>query len=161
MPHVFLTCFLQMMPSYFWKPPKNVVNKVLQYYERCTYKPVKVFDMFGTGCMPMNKEQVKAILTVENTAVDEKYQGLPTREGRMNKDKFSSTKEKLIKRFTNWIERNMSTDAKELLIKSVAHAIPAYIIGVFKLSTTLCDEMTANSILLVGRRGRAEESSYG
>jgi hypothetical protein len=53
--------------------------------------------MFGTGCMPMNKEQVKAILNVENIAVDEKYQGLPTREGRMNKDKFSSTKEKLIK----------------------------------------------------------------
>jgi hypothetical protein len=44
MPHVFLTCFLQMMPSYFWKPPKNVVNKALQYYKRCTYKPVKVFD---------------------------------------------------------------------------------------------------------------------
>jgi hypothetical protein len=104
--------------------------------------PSKCLIMFGTGCMPMNKEQVKAILTVENTAVDEKYQGLPTREGRMNKDKFSSTKEKLIKRFTNWIERNMSTGAKELLIKSVAHAIPAYIIGVFKLSTTLCDEMT-------------------
>jgi hypothetical protein len=52
--------------------------------------------------------------------VDKKYLGLPTPEGRMNKDKFSSTKERLIKRFTNWAERDMSTGTKEVLIKSVA-----------------------------------------
>jgi hypothetical protein len=57
---------------------------------------------------------------VENTMVDKKYLGLPTPEGRMNKDKFSSTKERLIKRFTNWAERDMSTGTKEVLIKSVA-----------------------------------------
>jgi hypothetical protein len=36
----------------------------------------------------------------------------------------------------------MSTSAKEVLIKAVAQAILAYIMGVFKLPTTLCDEMT-------------------
>jgi hypothetical protein len=52
--------------------------------------------------------------------VDEKYLGLLTREGRINKDKFRSMKEKLIRRFMNWVERNMSMRAKEVLIKSVA-----------------------------------------
>jgi hypothetical protein len=56
----------------------------------------------------------------DNVTVDEKYLGLLTREGRINKDKFRSTKEKLIRRFMNWVERNMSMRAKEVLIKSVA-----------------------------------------
>jgi hypothetical protein len=51
-------------------------------------------------------------------------------------------KEKLVKRFINWTERNMSSQAKEVMIKSVAHAIPTYIMGVFKLPVTLCDELT-------------------
>jgi hypothetical protein len=36
----------------------------------------------------------------------------------------------------------MSTGAKEVLIKSVAQAIPTYVMGVFMLPPTLCDEMT-------------------
>jgi hypothetical protein len=51
-------------------------------------------------------------------------------------------KERLTKRWTNWVEKNMSTGAKEVLIKSVAQAIPVYSMGVFKLPATLCDEMT-------------------
>jgi hypothetical protein len=51
-------------------------------------------------------------------------------------------KERLTKRWTNWVEKNMSTGAKEVLIKSVAQAIPIYSMGVFKLPATLCDEMT-------------------
>jgi hypothetical protein len=91
--------------------------------------------------MEMNKQQVQEILNVENITVDEKYLGLPTPECRMKNDKFSSTKERLVKRFTNWAEKNMSIGAKDVLIKSVAQAIPAYIMGVFKLPTTLCDEL--------------------
>jgi hypothetical protein len=101
----------------------DVVNKMLRCYKRCTSQlinPSKCSIMFGISCMQTNKEQVKAIQNVENTMVDKKYLGLPTPEGRMNKDKFSSTKERLIKRFTNWVERDMSTGTKEVLIKSVA-----------------------------------------
>jgi hypothetical protein len=36
----------------------------------------------------------------------------------------------------------MSSGVKEILIKSVAQAIPIYIMGLFKLPATLCDEMT-------------------
>jgi hypothetical protein len=93
--------------------------------------------MFGNGCNQENQETVKAILQV-----DEKYLGLPTPEGRMTKNKFKTMNERLINRFTNLVERSMSMGAQEVLIKSVAQAIPAYTMGIFKLPKTLCDEMT-------------------
>jgi hypothetical protein len=67
---------------------------------------------------------------------------LPTPKGRMGKDRFKSTKERLPSKFTNWAERYMSAGAKEVLIKSVAQAIPTYVMGVFKLLASLCEEMT-------------------
>jgi hypothetical protein len=42
----------------------------------------------------------------------------------MSKDRFKSTKERLGKKFSSWAERYMSRGAKEVLIKSVAQAIP-------------------------------------
>jgi hypothetical protein len=35
----------------------------------------------------------------------------------------------------------MSLDAKEILIKSVSQAIPTYVMEIFKLRTTMCEEM--------------------
>jgi hypothetical protein len=60
----------------------------------------------------------------------------------MGKEKFKSIKERLIKRFSTWVEWHMSSGVKEVLIKSVAQAIPMYIMGVFKLPAKLCEEMT-------------------
>jgi hypothetical protein len=79
--------------------------------------------MFGMECTMNNQQEVKEVLKVENIAVGEKYLGLPTPEGRMGKDRFVTMKEKLTKGFTNWAERNMSSGAKEVLIKLVAQAI--------------------------------------
>jgi hypothetical protein len=70
-----------------------------------------------------------------------KYLGLPTPDGRMSKKKFETTKERLSKCVTNWVERYMSMGAKEVLIKSVAQAISTYVIGVFKLPANLCDDL--------------------
>jgi hypothetical protein len=46
-----------------------------------------------------------------------------------------------VKRYDNWIERNMSSGAKEVMIKSVAQAIPTHTMSVFKLPVGLCDEL--------------------
>jgi hypothetical protein len=45
-----------------------------------------------------------SILQVGSMAQEEKYLGLPTPEGRINKDQFKSTKQRLAKRLTNWAE---------------------------------------------------------
>jgi hypothetical protein len=98
--------------------------------------------MFDPLCTPDQQSRVLSVLSVTSTTIEEKYLGLPTPEGRMGKGKFKSTKESLVKRFSNWAERHMSSGVKELLIKSVAQAIPTYVMDIFKLPTGLCEEMT-------------------
>jgi hypothetical protein len=122
----------------------NVINNVLRRYEMGTgqlINPLKCSMMFGSACTEEEQETVKALLNVDNIPNEERYLGLPTLTGRMSKDRFKTTKERLLK-FTSWAERYMSVGAKEILIKSVAQAIPTYIMGAFKLSATLCEEMT-------------------
>jgi hypothetical protein len=104
--------------------------------------PLKCSMLFGKNCSNSTKEKVLDILQVPNLTVEEKYLGLGTPEGRMCKDKFKTTKQRLVKRCSNWVEKNMSMAAKEVLIKSVAQAIPTYLMGVFKLPAGACDEIT-------------------
>ena len=40
-----------------------------------------------------------------------------------------------------WKGKYLSVAGKEVLIKSVAQALPIYIMSVFKLPLTLCDEL--------------------
>jgi hypothetical protein len=88
-----------------------------------------------------NRDCVRAILHVSSIETEERYLGLPTTQGGMTKEKYKSMKEAHVKRFTNWTERHRSLGAKEVFIKSVAQAIPTYVMGIFKLPATLCEEM--------------------
>jgi hypothetical protein len=105
----------------------NRIKDVLGTFEKCTgqlINPMKCSMMFGRNCSMTNKDKVLDILRVPNTTMDEKCLGLPTLEGRMNKEKFKTTKQRLVKRCSSWVEKNMSMAAKEVLIKLVAQAIP-------------------------------------
>jgi hypothetical protein len=44
--------------------------------------------MFGAHCQQENTKRVKEILQAPNVTTEEKYLGLPTPQGRMNKVKF-------------------------------------------------------------------------
>jgi hypothetical protein len=103
--------------------------------------PGKCSMMFRSSCSEEEKKSVLEILQVPNTMVEEKYLGLPMPEGRMNKDKFETTKQRLVKRCSNWAERNTSMAAREVLIKLVVQAIPTYSMGVFKLPASTCEDI--------------------
>jgi hypothetical protein len=101
----------------------EVIKNALWLYEKCTgllINPVKCSMMFGANCSEPTQTKVKEILEVAATTLDEKYLGLPTPNGKMNKEKYKTIKERLAKRFTNWAEKYMSMSVKEVLIKSVA-----------------------------------------
>lgn len=67
--------------------------------------------------------------------------GLPVPEGRMNKGNFETLQAKQCKRLVDWGERWMSSAAKEILIKSITQSIPTYVMSVFKLPFSVCDDL--------------------
>ena len=86
-------------------------------------------------------EQVRSVLGVERVDFEAKYLGLPTPNGRVRRGLFQPLEERFHERMIAWKEKYLSAAGKEVLIKSVAQALPIYIMSVFKLPLTLCDEL--------------------
>lgn len=80
-----------------------------------------------------------SILGVESMSFESKYLGLPTPEGRMKNEKFQPIMDRFGKRCNNWNENFMSQAAKEVNVKSVAQALPTYVMGIFKLNQSFCE----------------------
>ena len=87
------------------------------------------------------KENICNVLGVEKAQFEAKYLGLPTPDGRVKNKQFQSLKERFAKRMADWTEKHLSSAGKEVQIKSVAQAIPTYIMSVFQLSATTCEEL--------------------
>ena len=75
----------------------------------------------------------------------EKYLGLPMVGGKSNVNTFKDLGEKITRRVMGWKEKYISKAGREILIKTVAQAIPTYTMGMFKIPKALCD--TINSTL--------------
>lgn len=63
-------------------------------------------------------------------------------EGRLHKGQFETVQERLRKRLVDWSEQYVSSSNKEILIKVVAQAIPTYVMSVFRLPASVCDDLT-------------------
>ena len=73
----------------------------------------------------------------------EKYLGLPFLVGKNKCNTFHQLIERLDNKLFGWKGKLLSNVGKEILIKSMAQAMPTYMMSVFKLPNTLCDEMTS------------------
>jgi hypothetical protein len=64
------------------------------------------------------------------------YLGLPSMVGRGKKETFAYVKHRIWKRINEWRSRPLSRAGKEVMIKSVLQAIPAYIMNIYLLPDT-------------------------
>ena len=119
------------------------VHEVLLTYERATGQCInqaKCSALFGSSCTVDSQEKVRTILHVDLVTFEEKYLGLPTPDGRMNRGKFQNLQSRLLKRIIAWGD-TLSLAGKETMINPMAQAIPTYIMGVCQLPMSVCDDL--------------------
>ena len=75
----------------------------------------------------------------------EKYLGLPMASGKSKVNTFKDLQEKITRRVMGWEKKIISKARREILIKTIAQAIPTYSTSIFKIPKTLCD--TINSTM--------------
>ena len=73
----------------------------------------------------------------------EKYLGLPSLIGRNRAESFTLIKERVWHKLKGWKENLLSQVGREVLIKAVAQAIPAYSMSCFRLPIKLCQDLEA------------------
>ena len=88
-----------------------VITDILTEYEKGTrhlLSPDKCSMMFGKKCSLENQVAIMVILKITVDGFEDKYLGLLVPEGRMKVGKFQYTKEKVLKRLSDWIEKYAS-----------------------------------------------------
>jgi hypothetical protein len=122
-----------------------IVKDVLNTYATAMgqlINPSKCSILFAENCPGPISQAMKDMLGVSQSDFDSKYLGLLVPEGRMHKGRFESLQSRFSKRLVDSSERYSPFASKEVLIKSVAQAIPTYVMSVFKLPFVVCDELT-------------------
>lgn len=104
--------------------------------------PQKCYIMFGPSCPAARQEEVRRVLQIPVAAFESKYLGLPTPEGHMHRGHFQNLQQRLTKRIMIWGDTLSQQAGKEVMIKAVAQALPTYLMGVFKLPFSVCDDLT-------------------
>jgi hypothetical protein len=98
---------------------------------------------FRANCDEAVKEEVKHITGISTEALSEKYLGLPIAVGRSTKEAFEPIPGKIRGLMGGWSEKLLSCAAREMLIKSVAQAIPTYSMSCFLLAPDTCKCITS------------------
>jgi hypothetical protein len=79
------------------------------------------------------KNNLSNILQIIECLGTGKYLGLSSMIGRSKKSIFHYIKERIWNRVSSWNSKMLSQASKEILIKSLAQAIPSYCMSVFLL----------------------------
>jgi hypothetical protein len=96
---------------------------------------------FSSNCSDDMKVEVRQALNIETEALAEKYLGLPTALGRSTIEAFEFMPTRIKNVIGTWSGREASQAGREVLLKSVAQAIPTYSMSCFLLSKTTCKKM--------------------
>ena len=120
------------------------VKEVIGKFERGTgqlLSPTKCSILTRESLSQEVKVNICDVLGVERVQFEAKYLGLPTPDGRLKNKRFQPLRERFAKRMADWTEKILSSAGKEVQIKSVAQAIPTYIMSVFQLTAGMCEEL--------------------
>ncbi|KAH9684395.1 reverse transcriptase domain-containing protein [Citrus sinensis] len=122
----------------------NLIKHLLAVYGRASGQVVnfsKSSISFSANVVESVSREICAILEVNSTANHGAYLGLPSAIGRKKKEVFKYIRDKLWQRLQGWSTRMLSRAGKEILLKTVALALPNYAMSIYLLPKELCREL--------------------
>jgi hypothetical protein len=91
-------------------------------------------SIFFSPCTTVDvKADICVVLNIMTETIIDKYLGLPPLIGVDRSDCFQHLIDRVYKLLSGWKMKNLSFGGKEVLIKAVIQAIPAFAMSVFKL----------------------------
>lgn len=99
--------------------------------------------IFGMKIPNQKRERLQQILGINKIGGGGKYLGLPEQFGRKKIELFEHIVTRVKERTEGWSTKFLSPAGKEILIKSIALALPVYSMNCFLLPITICDEITS------------------
>lgn len=112
------------------------VIELLDTYEKASCQRVnkgKSSIFFSANVIQYNKQMICQVMQMVEADEHNKYLGLPNMIGRNKSVILVYMKEKVSTRIISWDGKYISRAGKELLVKSVAQALPSYAMSVFLL----------------------------
>lgn len=120
--------------------------RILKAYEKVFGQMIsfaKSAITFGKKVAEATKLRIKQISGISNEGGTGKYLGLPECFSGSKVEMLQYIHEKMTSRFNSWYSFFLSTGGKEVLLKSVAMAMPVFAMSVFKLPKTTCQNLTS------------------
>lgn len=122
--------------------------EILERYEAALGQAInrrKTSIFFSRSTRQSIREDIPTLFGARVMEDCDTYLGFPMVSGKSKVNTFKGLQEKITKRVMGWKEKFISKAGREILIKTVAQAIPTYTMGIFKIPKALCD--TINSTL--------------
>ena len=119
--------------------------QILQIYEKASGQAInlnKSAIMFGKGLAKDDRQKLSECTGIHKTAGFGRYLGLPEFIGRNKFNAFTFITQKLENKISSWYTKFLSPAGKEVLLKAIATAIPAYCMSCFLLPKRTLDQMT-------------------
>jgi hypothetical protein len=94
---------------------------------------------FSRNCRSEKKISIKGILNLNLIPARAKYLGIPLFLLKNKSNSFIELNDRIFSKITSWKARLLSQAARTTLVKSVANAIPTYIMSIFLLPKSFCE----------------------
>lgn len=120
------------------------IKSIFSIYEKASGQAINFSKsgVFYSVNVDVGKQvELSNILGISNSLGNGKYLGLPSMVGRNKSEIFGYLKDRLWKRINSWSGKFLSKAGREVLIKSVAQALPAYCMNVFLLPHNVTDRL--------------------
>ena len=122
----------------------HAIQDILRTYERASGQQInqdKTTLFFSSSTQEETQNEIKDALRLQVIRQYENYLGLPSMVGRAKYKSFTQFKDRVWHKIQGWKGKLLFQAGREVLIKAVVQAIPAYTMNVFKLPKKLCADL--------------------